>query len=272
MKGQLTQPFIYCLTSLVSGWAIAVSPVHAATLASSEAQVKITNYSHQPLDILPFTLTNTFTNATQGQVTANADAHAEFIQPENSLPNSFNSSWSRTSGQGKDYLGVAESTAGIILYNFEVGANEDFSFDFNTLLNLKTAIDDPTFEQASATGNILYQLYEHENGNILDFFTVSGHLNTLGFGEGIDIQNSQNFQWGFKEPLDTKFGGQSEVVNASLVGHYSQHFDNLTYLTLVEVKSNQASVKAPEPSPAFALICFCLIGSLYKLKKISFKA
>lgn len=237
----------------------------AATLGTSDATVNLSNFSHNPLDVL--TLTDAFTDTftTDGQVNADADAVANFIT--NPPISANNSSWSRVNGDGSAYSGSAESIAAVIGYDFKVAQGETFSFDFDADLNLTTSIDNPQFETANATGKITLELYDTTNQDdwlYLDSFTLSG-LTSLGDNDYLNYDSSNNIKLNPSGTIDTSFGGEQESANASVQGDFSRTFDSLTTLTLVEVKNNQASVSVPEPSSFLGLL-LGVIGIGYRVK------
>lgn len=265
----LVTPIVASSALVPLALSIATPPSLAATLASSKAEFDIDIFSHKPLEIKTLTDTNTFTDATSGQATAEADAFAEFIT--NPLPPSAsNSSFSTASGDGRNYIGEAESVAAVIGYNFLVGEGETFAFNFKGFLDLKTSIDTPQTESASAYGDLSLVLFDNTNKNTLGSFTLFGDLTTLGDDDYLDYESESI---SFNPTIDTSFGGPQEFAKASIEGNFSRTFDSATSLTLVEAKSNQANVAAvPEPSTVLASLLFCLAGIGYKMKSKVFGA
>ncbi len=273
-KRKLDLGLYLCLTPLVAGSVLAASPSLAATLASSEARVNIGNFSQNPFDVSTNTGTNTFTIATQGTVTANANADAVFpVNP--SLPGTpaFNTSLSQANGAGVNYFGLAQSNAALIGYNFLVQSNNNFSFDFQAFLDLKTSIDNSSFERANADGGVSFQLYDTTDSNnwlLLDTFSLDGKIATLGNGDFLHYQGSDSVTVNPNQTsFESSFGGTKESAKASVVGKYSRQFERLTSLTLIEAKANQVTVEAkvPEPSSLMGLLLFGLGGISYGLKK-----
>lgn len=273
MKLRLTNHLLCFITPILSGSVLTTLPSLAATLASSEATVNIGHFSHNPWEVRTLTDANTFTLApSSGSVTAQADANATANFDPNDLPEGFsNFSLSRTSGQGSTYLGQAQSLAAVIGYDFLVEKGETFYFDFDAFLNLETSIDKPQFEAASAAGELSFELRDSTNGSVLDYFALAGNLTTPGVSDFIDFEKSTNITFNpTKTFLNKSFGGTQEVANASVNGRFSRSFNSLTYLTLVEVKTNEATVKAPESSSIIALLFFCLIGVGYGVRGKAF--
>jgi len=270
-----TKGLFLFVTPLLTGWCVATSPTLAATLASSEARVNLENFSHNPIGVETFTDTDTQAIATTGQVTADADANALFITDGLDLPTqASNTSFSTVQGEGIGYFGLAQSLAAVIGYNFMVGANETFSFDFAGFLSLQTSIDSPKFEQAKAEGEISLQLFDTTDSNNwrpLDFLTVSGKLASLGEEDFLDANESASITFNpNKTSFERSFGGNQELATASVEGKFSRSFDSLTYLTLVEAKTNRAIVQTvPESSTLVALLFFCLISVGYGVKRFA---
>ncbi len=232
-------------------------------LASSEATVEIDNFSDNPQDIRTLADTNTVTFASSGSVIAQADANAiANFDPNNPPKLISNFSFSKTSGEGSSYSGLAQSQAGVIAYNFFVGDGKPFSFDFNAVLGLNTSIDNPQSESASAAGGLSFNLYDSTDSNnlkLLDSLTISGNLITPGDGDYLDSQVSNNITL-TSNLKNISFGGIQEAASASVQGQFSRDFANPTYLSLIEVKANQASVAVPESSNPLALFFFGSIG------------
>jgi hypothetical protein len=181
----LAQSVSVIVTSVGIICGVATVPTFAATLATSESQVNLDNFSHTPLQIKTLTDTKTVTVVSDGQVAANAIADATFLpNPSAQMSQAHNISLSTARGEGDRYLGLAESLAAIIGYNFKVEAGETFSFDFDAILGLQTSIDYPQFEQANAEADILLTLYASNNSSnladmqVLDFLSLSGELTT----------------------------------------------------------------------------------------------
>ena len=262
MQLNFAQCFLLLLTPIAP--LVVSTPSLAATLGTSEATVNLNNFSHNPLDVL--TLTDTFTDtfATDGQVNADANAVANFIT---NPPSANNSSLSTVNGNGSAYSGSAESIAAVIGYDFSVNQGETFSFNFDADLNLRTSIDNPQFEAATATGKITLELYDTTNQNnwlYLDSFTLSGNLTSLGDNDYLNYDTSNSIRLNPSGMIDTSFGSKQESANASVQGNFSRTFDSLTTLTLVEVKNNQASVSVPEPSSFLGLL-LGVIGVGYRI-------
>lgn len=247
---------------------VASSPSQAATFALSAGALQFTNFSQSPVGTRTVTNTNAIAIAQEGMVRAQANALATFIVAP---PKASNFSISTAFGQGRDYLGLAESTAAVI-GSFVVNANTTFAFDFSAALNLNTSIDNPPAENATASGDISFALVDTANNSILDFFSLVGNLTTTGDNDFIAFQESENVT--LNNLVSTpNFGGNQESVTASVQGSLQRSFANQTNLTLVEVKRNQVRVTAPEPSTSLALLFCCgVIGVALKGRRKATKS
>lgn len=271
----LAQSVSVIVTSVGMICGVATVPTFAATLATSESQVNLDNFSHTPLQIETLTDTETVAVASDGQVAVDAIADATFLpNPSDQMTQAHNISLSTARGEGDRYLGMAESLAAVIGYNFKVEAGETFSFDFNAVLGLETSIDHSQFEQANAEADILLTLYESKSSfdladmQVLDFLSLSGELTTSKGKDFLNHNHSSSITYAPGTFVDTSFTDNQDVAIASVQGNFSRTFDSLTYLTLVEIKTNQANVKTtPEYSSLFALLVFCLISVRCKLKR-----
>ncbi|ERT08428.1 PEP-CTERM -sorting domain protein [Lyngbya aestuarii BL J] len=268
MLKQLQQRFNLVLTSIpvLTTLTVTASPSIAATFASSDSIAFLYEFSQTPLSVETLADTETFAFASQGSVDANADADAIFQQTL--IPYAENYSSAIASGEGKEYLGIANSEAAVIGRNFFIEAGSTFSFDFVSVFDLETSIDNPLGEAAIAEGNISFFLFDDSTENIIDYFTISGKLKTAGDGDFLEVQQSSNFLIQDFEFQD--FEGNQEFIYAVYLGQYfSQEFSEDTSLTLVEVKTNSVIVKAPEPSSFVAFFIFGVTGMALRKRKQS---
>ncbi|MDF5726442.1 MAG: hypothetical protein PUP91_39580, partial [Rhizonema sp. PD37] len=231
------------------------TPSLAVTFARSEGEFNLTNISEKPVETRTITDTNTITIAKDGMVDAFAQAQATFQIP----PQVSNLSLSEALGKGRDYLGNAQSQA-VVIANFAVDANNSFSFDFTSNLNLQISIDNPPAEKAEATGEEYFTLIDTDKNSILDFFNIRGSLNTLADNDLIALQKSNNVT--LNKLLSTSnFGDLQQQATANVQGSLQRFFANKTNIALVEVKRNQATVQVPEPSTNLALLWCCSVIS-----------
>lgn len=255
--------FLLLITSIAPIGLVSI-PSLAATLGTSQSTVNMNNFSHNTLDVE--TITDNFTDkfVTNGFVTTKVDAVARFIT--NKPPLSANNlSFSEVKGNGSEYSGLAETKAAVIGYDFLVNKDETFSFNFDATLNLATSIDNHQSEIVNVDGTTTLDLYDttdKDNWLYLDSFRLEGNLTTLG-NDYLSYDNSNSIRLN-SIVVDTAFNSNKESTKASVKGTFSRNFDDLTNVTLVEVKNNQASVSVPEPSSLLgSLLCIICMG--YKI-------
>lgn len=263
----VTRIFV-ALTTAIGTSALLAIPGWAFTLSSSEATFTINNFSDLPLDVQTFQDAYTEAIAADGTVQSNADANARFLTDQANQANSQanGSSASIVSGNGNDYVGLAQSIAEVIGYRFAIASGETFSFDFTTSLNLKTSIDDPGVENATAVGSLFLGLYDASdpaNLTLLDFLTISSNLGTSGNRNDLAVNQSAGITFSSNQTaLDTVLAGKPASASASVQGSLSRSFTSPTSLTLVKSSVNQATAAAvPEPSSVLAsLLGIGLVG------------
>ncbi len=262
-KLRLIQNFFLVAAPILASSAFSISPSKAATFAISNSQVEFENFSQIPSDVITFTDTNTLTDGKDGSVRAIANANAEFfIIP----PFATNTNLSLAFGENQDYLGLAESQSQII-GNFDIEADNNFSFNFSAFLNLETSIDNPPAENARASGDISFLLFDIENNNVLDFFSLTGNLVTEGDNDFIASQKSDNVNLK-QADANRDFGGKEESLVAFVGGEYKRYFADETNLALIELKRNRVRVTAPEPSINLALLVSSgVIGLVLKRRR-----
>lgn len=235
------------------------APSQAGTFARSESAVFVTNFSHTPDRFSTFS--DTQTEAISGSVLAEAEAEANFV-PE--IGDNF--VWTEAGGDGSDYQGNAFGVASIVGF-FSIDRQETFSFDFLTLTSLESAIDDVSFETASAFGQIQFELFDHTSGNLLDSFGVVGQVDLPAGEAGIEFAANPNvsvipFQESSSQP-------KSGFATAAFAGRYARPFGSSIQLKLVETKTNRASIAAkpvPEPSEIAGTIAMGLLLGYWRLK------
>ncbi len=227
---------------------IAYMPAQAATLASSEAKFQLQNFSINPESISTNagTFTESISPSGTGGATADANATAKFL-PVFDNPgqtSAKNTSFSRATGQRADDVAVAESTAGVIGYNFLVPKGGTLSFDFSGFLKLLTSIDNPK-ESAVSEGLVSLMLSDEKDNSLLDSISLEGKIATPNNGDFITYKNAGNFSIA-NALTQNSFGGDKEFAQTDVSGRYSRIFASETSLRLVEFKSNRAAVAVPE--------------------------
>jgi hypothetical protein len=279
--------FLLLVSPLLTTSVLLTSPSQAATFSSSQGTLDIFNLSENFSTTESQNLGNVSAVANGGVVNAqNIKAVANVIPDPLEV---FTSATSVTSGDSKDYFGTADATAKVI-GNFNVDAGKLFSFNFASGLDLETQIDNPPTENASASGKLSFLLLDTSNvpqsnlrnflsnllsntsnsipTNALDYFSLSGNLNTLGNGDFITSQKSQDITF-TNENKDFSFGGTQEFATDFIEGSLQRSFDRKANLTLVALRFTQSRVVAPEPSLNLALLLF--LASLFIVAKKSRK-
>lgn len=268
---KLLPRFLLLTASAIATYLTTATPSQAATYASSEAGFQLQNFSVSPLNVETFTNTSTeaisFNN--QGQVNADALANANFSSlPKSSETFANNISLTQAAGQGKNYFGIAESLASAKGYDFQVAPGGIFSFNFMGFLSLQTSVDNPSTENAGASGLIEVLLYDQENGSLLDSLSIKGNVANPSNLNYLTYNKSENFSF---VPKSTSFNRQFTSINndalALVTGYYSRKFTAGANLSLFEVKSNRASVTVPEYNSTLALFGTAAILLVAKVKR-----
>jgi hypothetical protein len=264
---KLTKQFLLLITPLLASSVFAISPSRAATFASSEGQFEFSGFSQTPSRVSTSANSNTLTIGQNGSAIADAKSYAFFAK----LPaQSFDFSSSIAFGENEGYLGDAKTETSVVGI-FDIKANSNFSFDFTGNFNLSTSIDNPSFENAIASGDISFALLDSANKDILEFFSLSGNLITKGDEDFITYEKSDNVTLNNLTPV-SNFGEREESVTASVQGSVKRTFASPTNLALIEVRSNKVTVKTPEPSTGIVLLLSCgVVGMLLNKKPNSTK-
>lgn len=246
---KLAQHLFLCLTPLVTGSVFATLPSVAATLATSEANINFSNFSHNPLTTETEIIPNSPQITNDGRVITESKANANFSVDSTrpSATTAISSSISTVQGNGNGYSGTAQSSARLTGYNFQVAAGETFSFDFTGSLNLNTSVDSED-ETANAFGSMVFQLLDSNNLNSpLAFFTVSGGLDSLNNSDFLlEPFISSNITFSPNQTSSTtSFGGNKESAITRFTGRVSMFFADTTNLILNKFSSNSAGGSCP---------------------------
>ncbi len=260
---RLIQTFFLVTTPILASSILGISSAKAATFALSNSEVEFGNFSQAPSSVGTFTGAETLTIGNGGSVVAIAEAEAFFLQAP---PFATNSNLSLAFGENQDYLGLAE-TESEIRGNFDIEADTNFYFDYSAFLNLETSIDNPPAENARASGDISFFLYDIDNETVLDYFSLVGNLVTEGDNDFIALQKSDNVNV-VQKIGQPNFGGKEESLIAFVEGSVDRYFADDTNLALLEVKRNRVRVTAPEPSISLALLVSSgVIGVVLKRRR-----
>ncbi|OKH49757.1 hypothetical protein NIES2101_20195 [Calothrix sp. HK-06] len=234
-------------------------PTYAATLAFSEAEIELNNFSN--FGTIELVNQASISGQTNGGIFG---AENKAFNNSAASPLQINSSaFSLAFGENRDYEGTAEAQARV-LGNFDVDAGQLFSFDFSAVLNLETEIDDPLSERANAKSNISFYLFDTVNipqvnfqdyfkYQPLDYFTLNASLNTFGVQDFINYQRSQGVSF-TNENKQTMFGANQETASAIIQGKLQRSFTNKTNVTLIALRQTKSQVKVLEHSMLVPLI------------------
>jgi hypothetical protein len=267
---ELAKRFLLLTTSFMTTSVLSTSSTQAATLAFSRNELNLRNFSTNFSIIQRINNGDTDVFADGGVVTVDNNAVTDFT--ENPFT-AFTSGFSSASGESKDYTGLAETESKIIT-NFDVGANQHFSFDFTAILDLKTSIEEPPVENARARGDVSFLLLDTSDiakQNLSDFLTsllsntdnihkipleflaVNGNLNTLGENDFIIPRRSSNVTL-INKRNESSFYGKQDLASVVFEGSLKRYFDKPANLTLVALRRSQARVTAPEAATNLALL------------------
>ena len=240
---QSVQRLVLTILPTLATAAIATPSVQAATFSLSETQIDFFDFSSpEATDLTVTTNTNAVTVATQGQVAAQANAEAVFLD---SPPIAGNFANSTVSGSGTDYWGTAQSDASV---TGRFAVKNSFSFSFQALLNLYSSVDDATAESTRASGEVLFQLFDSTNPQkltLLDTFSLSGALDSTSPHDFLKTASSPYLTLFPTSNITQSFGGNQEFATATIEGVYQRTFTAPLFITLVESKRSQTDASAP---------------------------
>jgi hypothetical protein len=131
---------------------VGIAPISAAIITGYAAAVTLDNFSHRPNKTGTVTNTYTQTTANSGSVSSEDPADTVFISNSHELL-AANLSQSKVQGDGNNYSCLAQTQAAAI-GDFAIDAAETFSFNFQTVLDLLTSVDNRQSERSSARGSI----------------------------------------------------------------------------------------------------------------------
>lgn len=259
------QSFLLFAVPVTAISTIGTLPSQAVTFALSGAQTEVMNFSVTPSSVNTTTDTDTFViSVGSGSAVAEALADAEFTLEEGD-----NFSLSQATGDGSNYLAIANSEASLI-GRFLLNAQDVFSFDFISELVLETFVENPKTETATAFGEIQFQIIDNSTQTLIDTFGLFGQSfapSSTGF------PNFQPFATGSLSTsleVESRSDDNSQFLAALLSGTYSRQFDNAADISLFEIKTNQAAVQqVPVPSAALGILAFsfCMLGCTQTKRK-----
>ena len=208
--------------------------------ATAIADANVFNYSHTPSETL--TDSETETLATGGVGFAIAEAQALFLEDANF---SFLFADSNASGDGT-FTGSSESKTQVVA-NFEIGANQSFSFDFSVNLALTAKeIENPHTEYNRAKSKSTFLVLDTTNPNspkVVDYFGTKGKLISSEQVANIRVGGSRNVAILSGEQISDIDGNNgTDEVYSNTVGSYQKTFDKNTNITIVEISTSAVQV------------------------------
>lgn len=257
---ELSRRVVQHTLPLVVSLVMAALPSQAATLSLSGSSLSFSNFNQSPQSTTSLTNTNTFTAAPNALDTANALSTAEATFISAPSPAVSNVSRSLALGQGVSYSGLGQSQAQN-LGTFSVGANQSLSFNFESSFILQAVADNPSLENANSVGNLSFVVRDSESQFIYGSFDLSGNLATQNSDDFLNFQADNNITLASTPSLQSAFGGNQELAQASVNGSFDYLFTQPTSVTLSAFTDNQANVQAvPENVNPIAFILFGLMG------------
>ena len=199
----------------------------------SNSTTTINNYSVDPLGSIVAVDANSFTVSDQ----TIAKAITDFQAISSSNPALSYTSASSTAFAGDGIYHVLASADATILASFEIEANQAFTFDFSSTVELLSQVNEPNDESAEVAGQSSFLLLNANNGGIVDYFTISGGVVTPGQNDFFLADSTQYVDLD-GESYDYDFVGNQESVDAVYQGSYERIFSQETDLVLVELSSS----------------------------------
>ncbi|MCU0532346.1 MAG: hypothetical protein MUD14_00340 [Hydrococcus sp. Prado102] len=270
----LSRSLLFSVSSIAASMAIASSPVLAATLASSQAQFQLDNFSQRPDTTSTFTDIDSFsTVSVRGEVKTSARPSAFFSDAPLENLSALGNSSTLATGKGNNYFGEVQSEADVF-GTFAIEEAESFSFDFASFLDLETSIQNTRSESATAVGDISIFLLDSTDSNnvaILDFFFLSGNLSTPDDSSDFLVFDNSNNVTLTNSSQNLSVDGNEEFLSADFQGSFQRFFDRQTRLTLIAIQTDDVSVVArpvsiPESGFDLTLLMFG-VASILKRKR-----
>lgn len=277
---RLVAVFVSAVTATGAGLYMFELPAWAMSFANAETTLTIESFSSFPLAVETFTWFDTEAISGSGRVESSADADADFVIDQllgTSI--AMTSVVSSVEGQNGSYSGFGQGVAQAFGGTFSVDTDETFSFNFNATLEANASVDAPEVEQATATSEVFWGLYNNEGfdpSNFVDtipiaFLSISNTLDTLGQ----NIEPIVEFSSGVTFKTNTVFLSPIALdpqASAIAKGSFSQTFSSPTTFTLVASTANRSAssridndstgTAVPEPSMTLALLLLAGGGGL----------
>ncbi len=237
---------------------LTTAPSLAGTFSFSKGLLEFKNFNLTPIDLITDARTNTNALTLNGFAEATANAEAVFTGTDiATTANNFSDALAR--GDGENFLGNAESFATTI-GEFEIEAGQSLAFDFITDFYLQASRYTPFNPrgEASADGEIYFELVDASNNQKLDYFSLVGNLTNPDNKHFVNINQSENINFTtlFQQ---SDYDGLEKSAIAYTQGYYQRQFANKTNVKLLGYTFNSARVKVPEASTSMGLIFFAAL-------------
>ena len=218
-------------------------PVSDPNYAEAKGNAVFSNYSHPASNSLN---DGELTGLVNGGVgVALVDGSGIFINDP-----AFTSLFTETFVEAleEDFVGTSKAVTEVQA-DFEIGANETFSFDFIADLDIDAKeIEDNDKEYSKAkskTTFVVLDVDDPNNPEVLDYFGVNGKLiSSNQFGDvewGYSSNVSLNFE---NEFFDIDGDNGFDAVDAATTGTYSRTFSSATHITVVQLNESFTKLTA----------------------------
>ena len=138
------------------------------------------------------------------------------------------------------YQALANSQ-GTIVGSFSVDAQESFSFEFSTSLDVAAKTSNPNSEFAEALGESTFVLLNAQTTEIVDYFTVSGGVVTTEDNDFFLLNHTDNVNLRTSKS-DYNFGGTAESISGFYQGSYQYTPTTQTDLVLAELNTSYVNL------------------------------
>lgn len=237
--------------SIASCLIVGELPTYAATLANSEALLRIDDFNILPQnpDADSDRDAIAFTGNDDSIADANGDGTLAFVIDDSNtfLDLDFNSN---ASGEGSDFFGLGFASS-FASSTFLVNTNETLSFDFTVSLALESLVDSALDGSINNFSGVSFALFNDLNNSFLGEFRAIGNLDT-NLADGINndsITATSNLNFNITSFDDEKlFGGNQESASIDITGNIQQTFLSPTQVRLEARTFNRSCTQAPQTS------------------------
>lgn len=207
--------------------------------ANAKGATLFSNYSHTPSGTLTAIQAQTLVQGGTAIAIAEASAVTDFQNDPN-----FSFLYNDSTGIGLDgsYTGNSNIETKVVA-NFAVGANQTFSFNFTTALELTAKeIENPNAEYNQAKSKATFIVLDTTDVNkpiVIDYFGMRGRLISSEKDRDLRIGGSRNVRiTNQRENVDINGNNGIDSVMGGAIGTYQRRFRNSTNITIVEVNAS----------------------------------